>query len=81
MRKTLILVGALALIASPALAQKVEKAEGNSITVGGKDYRLSGSRTKVMIKGAAGTRDQIKAGMECTVTGEAGGEASAVDCK
>jgi hypothetical protein len=81
MIKTVILAAALAIAAGPALAQKVEKAEGNAITVGGKEYKLSGSRTKVTIAGAAGTRDQIKAGMECKVTGEAGGEASAVDCK
>ena len=81
MIKSVILAGALVFAVSPALADKVEKAEGGSITVGGKDYKLSGSRTKVMIKGAAGTRDGIKAGMDCTVTGPAGGEASAVDCK
>ena len=75
------MVAAVAIAASPALAQKVEKAEGNSITVAGKEYRLSGSRTKVTIAGAAGTREQIKVGMDCTVTGEAGGEATAVDCK
>ena len=81
MIKSVILAGALVFAVSPALADKVEKAEGGSITVGGKDYKLSGSRTKVMIKGAAGTRDDVKAGMDCTVTGPAGGEASAVDCK
>jgi hypothetical protein len=81
MKKVLILAGALAFVAAPALADKVEKAEGGSITVAGKEYKLSGSRTKVTIKGAAGTRDAIKAGMDCTVTGPAGGEATAVDCK
>jgi hypothetical protein len=82
MKKTVILAGvAFALAVGPALADKVEKAEGGSITVGGKEYKLSGSRTKVTIKGAAGTRDAVKAGMDCTVTGAAGGEASAVDCK
>ncbi len=82
MTKTLILAAAaFALTVGPALADKVEKADGASMTVGGKDYKLSGSRTKVMIKGAAGTREAIKAGMDCTVTGPAGGEASAVDCK
>ena len=81
MTKTLILAGALVLAVSPALADKVEKAEGGSITVGGKEYKLSGSRTKVMIKGAAGTADAITVGMDCAVTGPAGGEASAVDCK
>jgi hypothetical protein len=81
MTKTLVLAGAFALALSPAFAAPVEKADSGSITVAGKDYKLSGSRTKVTIKGAAGTRDAIKAGMDCTVTGEAGGEASAVDCK
>jgi hypothetical protein len=82
MKKTFILAGvAFALAVGPALADKVEKAEGGSITVGGKDYKVSGSRTKVTIKGAASTRDAIKAGMDCTVSGQAGGEASAVDCK
>ena len=81
MTKTLILAGALMFAVSPAFADKVEKAEGGSITVGGKEFKLSGSRTKVTIAGAAGTRDSIKAGMDCTVTGPAGGEASAVDCK
>ena len=81
MMKTLIFAGAFALVVSPAFADKVDKAEGGSITVAGKEYKLSGSRTKVTIKGAAGTRDAIKAGMDSTVTGPAGGEASAVDCK
>jgi hypothetical protein len=81
MMKTLILAGAVAFVVSPALADKVDKAEGGSITVAGKEYKLSGSRTKVTIKGAAGTREAIKAGMDCTVTGPAGGEATAVDCK
>jgi hypothetical protein len=81
MKKTLILVGALALISGPALADKVEKADRSSITVGGKEYKLSGSRTKVTIKGAAGDREALKAGMDCTVTGSPGGEATAVDCK
>lgn len=81
MTKTLVLAAALAFAVSPALADKVEKADGGSITVAGKEYKLSGSRTKVTIKGAAGTRDAVKAGMDCTVTGPAGGEASAVDCK
>ena len=82
MKKILVLAGVAAMLAvGPALADKVEKADGGNITVGGKDYKVSGSRTKVTIKGAAGTRDAIKAGMDCTVTGTPGGEASAVDCK
>jgi hypothetical protein len=82
MKKTLVLAGvAFALAVGPALADKVEKAEGGSLTVGGKEYKMSGSRTKVTIKGAASTRDAVKAGMDCTVTGAAGGEATTVDCK
>ena len=82
MMKTLMLAGVAAVLAvGPALADKVEKADGGSITVAGKEYKVSGSRTKVTIKGAAGTRDAIKVGMDCTVTGAAGGEASAIDCK
>jgi hypothetical protein len=82
MTKTLMLAGVAAVLAvGPALADKVEKADGGSITVAGKEYKVSGSRTKVTIKGAAGTRDAIKVGMDCTVTGAAGGEASAIDCK
>jgi hypothetical protein len=81
MTKTLILAGAFALAVSPAFADKVTASDGKTITVSGKEYKMSGSRTKVTIAGAAGTRDAVKAGMDCTVTGEAGGDASAVDCK
>jgi uncharacterized protein YdeI (BOF family) len=81
MKTTLILAAVLSLAVGPALADKVEKAEGGSITAAGKEYKLSGSRTKVTIKGAAGTRDDVKVGMDCAITGPAGGEASVVDCK
>jgi hypothetical protein len=74
-------VATIALAASPAFADKVEKAGDGSITVAGKDYKISNSRTKVTVKGAAGNRDAIKVGMDCTVQGPAGGEATAVDCK
>jgi hypothetical protein len=82
MTKTLILAGAFALVVSPALADKVTAYDGRKeITVGGKKYEISGSRTKVMIGGKAGDRGAIKVGMDCKVTGAAGGEASAIDCK
>ena len=81
MTKTLILAGAFALAISPAFADKVTASDGKSLTVGGKDYQMSGSRTKVTIKGAASTRDAVKADMDCTVTGTPGAEATAVDCK
>ena len=53
----------------------------DKITVGGKTYEVSGKRTKVTIKGAASSRDYIKAGMDCTISGPAGGEATAISCK
>lgn len=85
MTKTISLIAAgiaaAALTVAPAFAEKVDKADRNSITVAGKEYKVSGSRTKVTIKGAAGDREAIKAGMDCTVTGPAGGEATAIDCK
>ena len=65
----------------PALADKVTAWDGrDKITVGGKKYEVSGKRTKVTIKGAAGTREQLKVGMDCKVTGPAGGEATAIAC-
>jgi hypothetical protein len=70
-----------ALAVSPALAAKVEKVADKNITVGGKTYEISNSRTKISIKGAAGKRESIKAGMDCTVSGSPGGEASAITCK
>jgi len=74
-------VAATALLVAPALADKVEKMVEKDLTIGGKTYQVSGSRTKVTIGGKAGTRDGIKVGMDCKVTGAPGAEASAVDCK
>ena len=85
MTKTISLIvagiAATALTVGPALAEKVTAMEGKNLTAGGKTYEVSASRTKVMIKGAAGTRDGIKVGMDCKITGKAGAEATAVDCK
>ena len=70
------------LAAGPAHAGKVTAWDGkDKITVGGKTYEVSGKRTKVTIKGAASSRDSIKAGMDCTISGPAGGEATAISCK
>ena len=74
-------VATVALAASPAFADKVEKAGDGSITVGGKEYKVSNSRTKVTVAGAAGNRDSLKAGMDCTVEGPVGGEATVITCK
>lgn len=65
---------------SPALAAKVTAWDGrDKITVGGKTYEVSGKRTKVTIKGGASSRDYIKVGMDCSVTG--GKEAASITCK
>ena len=67
---------------TPALAGKVTAFDGReNITVDGKKYEISGKRTKVTIKGAAGTREAIKVGMDCSVSGPAGGEATSISCK
>jgi hypothetical protein len=54
----------------------IKTSDGKTTTV-----NVSGSRTKVMIAGAAGTREAIKAGMMCTVVGAAGADATSLDCK
>jgi hypothetical protein len=86
MTKTISLIvagiAATALTVGPALAGKVTAWDGRKeITVDGKKYEISGSRTKVTIGGKAGDRGAIKAGMDCTVKGAAGGEASEISCK
>lgn len=72
---------AVALVASPALAGKVSGVADKIVTVDGKNYEISNSRTNITIKGAKGTRDGIKVGMDCTVTGAPGTEAKAIACK
>jgi hypothetical protein len=84
MTKALFLAGVatLVLAVSPALADPVTAWDGTKkITIGGKTYDVSGSRTKVTVGGTAGTRDSIKVGLDCKVTGAEGGEATALDCK
>ncbi len=51
-------------------------------TADGKEVKgkISGSGTKVTIKGAEGTRDSLKVGMACTVNGPAGDTATTVAC-
>ncbi len=74
-------VAATALMVAPALADKIEKIADKDVTVGGKTYQVSKSRTKVTIAGKASDRDGLKVGLDCKVTGAPGAEASAVDCK
>lgn len=81
-----------AVIATPVLAQAVSgKVEavgdgGRDVTVKGADGKshkltMSGSRTNVMIAGKKADRGALKAGMDCTLEGPAGGEAKTVTCK
>lgn len=83
--KTILGLAAAAFVTTvaigPALADKVTAWDGREkITVGGKKYEISGKRTKVTIKGAASTREMLKVGMDCKVSGPAGGEATAISC-
>ncbi|HEX2725763.1 MAG TPA: hypothetical protein VHN20_08095 [Beijerinckiaceae bacterium] len=54
----------------------LKTSDGKTTTVS-----VSGSRTKVTVGGAAGSRESIKAGMTCTAAGPAGADATALDCK
>lgn len=51
-------------------------------TADGKEVKgkISGSGTKVTVKGAEGTRDSLKVGMTCAVAGPAGDTATTVAC-
>ena len=66
---------------SLAAGGKVEKVEngGRVITIAGTKYKVSGSRTKVMIGGKKAKRSAIKVGMECEAMGK--GTAKAITCK
>ena len=79
-------VFALSLVAAggvDALAKegKVDAVEngGRTIVIGGTKYKVSGSRTKVMVKGKSAKRGDIKAGMMCDAKGK--GEATSITCK
>lgn len=60
---------------------KVDKVEngGRLVTIAGTKYKVSGSRTKVMIGGKKAKRSAIKVGMECTAEGK--GTAKMISCK
>lgn len=87
--KLFVLVATTAVMAGPALAQTkgtIAEYDGRSAfvikTTDGKMVKgtISGSRSKVKIKGADGSREAIKVGMNCAVTGPADGEASEIVC-
>jgi len=71
------------MISTDAMAKsgKVEAVEngGRKVTIAGKTYKISGSRTKVTIGGKEGDRGEIKVGMTCDAKGSK--EAKTVDCK
>jgi hypothetical protein len=81
MRMISVVVAATALMVAPALADKLTKVDGKNIEMGSKKYEVSASRSKVTIGGKPGTRDGLKVGMDCSVKGPAGGEATEVACK
>lgn len=84
MIKTVILAGAFALAVSQAFAQtaqRVEKADGKTIVVGGKEYTVTGN-TKVKM---SGKMSDIKAGMMCMLysasgRGDSRDEVAMADC-
>jgi hypothetical protein len=89
MTKLFALVTAAVVIAGPAFAQTkgtLAEYDGRSaFTLKAADGKMvkgtiSGSRSKVTIKGADGSREALKVGMTCTVTGPADGEATLVAC-
>lgn len=56
------------------------KNEGRSVMIGDKEVKISGSRTKVKVKGEDAGRDAIKAGMSCEANVE-GDQAQTISCK
>lgn len=65
-------------VAGSGKVEKVEKG-GRVVTIAGTKYKVSGSRTKVMIGGKKAKRSAIKVGMECEAMGK--GTAKAITCK
>lgn len=67
--------------AAYAASGKIEAVEngGRSVTIGGTKYKVSGSRTKITVKGKGAKRSALKVGMQCEAKGK--GEASSISCK
>lgn len=78
-----LFAAALVFAGAPASAKsgKVDSVEngGRVVVIAGTKYKVSGSRTKVMIGGKPGDRGQIKAGMMCDAEGS--GTAKMISCK
>lgn len=79
---TAIVLGlAVSVPATAAVEGKISAVDGGgrSVTVDGKKFKVSGSRTKIMVAGKEAEREQLKKGMQCKVEGD--DEASMIDCK
>lgn len=75
---SLVAFGGTDAIAKEGKVDAVENG-GRTVVIGGTKYKVSGSRTKITIKGKPGSRDDIKAGMMCDAKGK--GEATSIACK
>ncbi len=80
---SVVFASAMILGGAPAFAKsgKVESVEsgGRAIVIAGTKYKISGSKTKIMIGGKPGKRGDIKVGMECDAKGK--GTAKTITCK
>jgi hypothetical protein len=75
---SLVAAGGVDVLAKEGKVDAVENG-GRTIVIGGTKYKVSGSRTKVMVKGKSAKRGDIKAGMMCDAKGK--GEATSISCK
>lgn len=64
-----------------AKSGKIEKIEngGRQVTIAGTKYKVSGSRTMIIVGGKTAKRSALKVGMECDAKGK--GEAKSITCK
>jgi hypothetical protein len=75
---SLVAAGGVDVIAKEGKVDAVENG-GRTVVIGGTKYKVSGSRTKIMVKGKSAKRGDIKAGMMCDAKGK--GEATSISCK
>jgi hypothetical protein len=74
-----MLVGGQAMAGAAGKVTKIER-EGRTVHIGTSAVKISGSRTKVTIKGKEADRGEIKVGMSCTADVDSG-RAKMVACK
>jgi tripartite-type tricarboxylate transporter receptor subunit TctC len=71
---------------APAVKGKITEYDGRKNFVlklgDGSSFKaeISGSRTRISVNGKSGSRDDLKAGLTCTVHGKNGAEADSVEC-